>query len=464
MTLALGLSPLGLPEALGRRHFGHSSPSMAAPLATLAWESISGETVVVDGSKAIPAPWDDLTVYAAGDFRTPGVANGCWFECTEGGTSGAMEPTWNTDQGDLTADGGAGGLTWKCWHIGSSMSAPFNKISEAVDYVAGLAQKYGNIIYVRAVDDLGLPVVYNTQHGSSGAIVNLPGDASQSATQFNVLEGYSVTPGDMLGHVTLDCADTLGYCFRLASSSTNTYWHIWNFLMKRCAASGASTASAASVIDYYNCRSESYAAPVIVTKGLVSGFIGDDIKAPASGGYVLDAGNVSDCQITNITHIGGGIRATGTVSRCLVTFSASYTSMGAYQTGIQAPTVSACTLIWQRVGVGESTGILDATMITDTIIVGFTYAIGTHMDTRVANCDLYSNGTPYNTYSDAGRITEDGILVVDPLFINANSGDYRLHRYSPCATSGSSGGSMGASGVLFEVGNYMKRNPFGGVQ
>lgn len=52
-----------------------------------------------------PATWQAEEDYEAGDFAEAVVLNGVVFECTTGGTSGAVEPAWDTDIGNTTADG-----------------------------------------------------------------------------------------------------------------------------------------------------------------------------------------------------------------------------------------------------------------------------------------------------------------------------------------------------------------------
>jgi len=49
--------------------------------------------------------WQASTVYNAGDLRAPTTANGAYFKCITGGTSGTTEPTWDTVDGHNTTDG-----------------------------------------------------------------------------------------------------------------------------------------------------------------------------------------------------------------------------------------------------------------------------------------------------------------------------------------------------------------------
>ncbi len=56
--------------------------------------------------------WAAVTNYALGNRRIPTVANGYYYEVSvDGGSSGAVEPTWPTTLGDIVTDGG---LTWVC--------------------------------------------------------------------------------------------------------------------------------------------------------------------------------------------------------------------------------------------------------------------------------------------------------------------------------------------------------------
>ena len=57
-----------------------------------------------------PGVWVALTNYALGNTRRPSVPNGLAYEVTtDGGSSGASEPTWPTTIGATVVDGG---LTW----------------------------------------------------------------------------------------------------------------------------------------------------------------------------------------------------------------------------------------------------------------------------------------------------------------------------------------------------------------
>lgn len=58
------------------------------------------------------AAWAALTDYSANNYVVPTVANGYVYKCTtDGGSSGAGEPTWGTTVGGTTADGD---LVWTC--------------------------------------------------------------------------------------------------------------------------------------------------------------------------------------------------------------------------------------------------------------------------------------------------------------------------------------------------------------
>ena len=52
----------------------------------------------------IPADWVALTVYAVGDQVKPTTRSGKTHTCVAGGTSGASEPTFNTQNGGETTD------------------------------------------------------------------------------------------------------------------------------------------------------------------------------------------------------------------------------------------------------------------------------------------------------------------------------------------------------------------------
>lgn len=80
-----------------------------------------------------PSEWEAEEDYLAGAFIEPPVLNGKVFECTTPGTSGAVEPTWNTTIGGTTSDGTA---VWTCRAllVETKTFAPW-KGSEDLEYV-----------------------------------------------------------------------------------------------------------------------------------------------------------------------------------------------------------------------------------------------------------------------------------------------------------------------------------------
>ena len=65
-----------------------------------------------------PSVWVQNTAYVAGDLRRPPTINGYIYECTVGGTSGAVEPGWGTVQDGTFSDGG---VTWKT-HVNHTLA------------------------------------------------------------------------------------------------------------------------------------------------------------------------------------------------------------------------------------------------------------------------------------------------------------------------------------------------------
>jgi len=63
-------------------------------------------------SHHLDGDWVAATAYTVGQFIAPTTKNGCRYECTTAGTSGATEPTWGTVAAGVTADGAA--LKWTC--------------------------------------------------------------------------------------------------------------------------------------------------------------------------------------------------------------------------------------------------------------------------------------------------------------------------------------------------------------
>lgn len=73
-----------------------------------------------DQSADTAGDWDDaltawaaLTPYAAGVVLRPTTRNGKTYYCSNGGTSGAVQPTWTTTEGGSNTDATA---TWICMH------------------------------------------------------------------------------------------------------------------------------------------------------------------------------------------------------------------------------------------------------------------------------------------------------------------------------------------------------------
>jgi hypothetical protein len=58
--------------------------------------------------------WAASTLYTIGDFISPTVANDKSYECTTGGTSGTVEPTWTLTLGSTNSDGSC---TWTCRNV-----------------------------------------------------------------------------------------------------------------------------------------------------------------------------------------------------------------------------------------------------------------------------------------------------------------------------------------------------------
>ncbi|HSY22315.1 MAG TPA: hypothetical protein VK841_09385 [Polyangiaceae bacterium] len=67
----------------------------------------SGMTASIVGST-----WAATTAYTTTQFVVPTVANGFYYKCTTGGTSGSSQPTFPTTVGTTVTDGS---VTWTCW-------------------------------------------------------------------------------------------------------------------------------------------------------------------------------------------------------------------------------------------------------------------------------------------------------------------------------------------------------------
>lgn len=102
---------------------------------------------LIGGTFTAVAAWAALTVYAATNVRRPTVANGFFYDCKTGGTSGAAEPAWNTTIGGTTTDGT---VTWRCRGLcvidtTSDLSATF-KAGTPIKYAFGGTTYYGVVV------------------------------------------------------------------------------------------------------------------------------------------------------------------------------------------------------------------------------------------------------------------------------------------------------------------------------
>ena len=73
-------------------------------------------SIRVYGSSTIDHPtWSATTQYKLLDFIVPTTPNDKCYECTNGGTSGSDEPSWNTELGSATSDGDD--VIWTCRNL-----------------------------------------------------------------------------------------------------------------------------------------------------------------------------------------------------------------------------------------------------------------------------------------------------------------------------------------------------------
>lgn len=71
----------------------------------------------------VPTRWAATTNYALGDYVKPTTNNGFIYKVTtDGGSSGATEPTWPTTVGDTVVDDG---ITWTCCEDAQAASGQY---------------------------------------------------------------------------------------------------------------------------------------------------------------------------------------------------------------------------------------------------------------------------------------------------------------------------------------------------
>jgi hypothetical protein len=79
----------------------------------------------------VTTEWQAATAYVLGDRVIPTTAAGYHYLCTTAGTSGATEPTWDTTEGDTTADG-AGTLVWT-----TIVDVGYHEVADGDGYTTG---------------------------------------------------------------------------------------------------------------------------------------------------------------------------------------------------------------------------------------------------------------------------------------------------------------------------------------
>jgi len=113
-----------------------------------------------------------------------------------------------------------------------SQEDPFKTLGEAADAIAGESEPGNHIVHVRAKDDSGQDIVYDTQHGSTGKILSVPAGDTEFSTP-NHWASYASTPGDLGARVILDCAT-----HSLAGMSVSTYNRMYGFDVRNASGIG----------------------------------------------------------------------------------------------------------------------------------------------------------------------------------------------------------------------------------
>jgi parallel beta-helix repeat protein len=178
------------------------------------------------------------------------------------------------------------------------------------------------------------------------------------------------------------------------------------------------------------------------------------------GGGILCRANdvtIEDCWLEdNRGGEGGAMYLEGdniTVSNCVLVANFSVAGYGGGIAVIEcAPTVENCTIVGNRAGTGQGSALLirDGAPVVNNCIIGG-HNIGTVIECQstagsaipvLSYCDIYNNagGDWVGCIADQANI--NGNFSADPLFCDAENGDYHLSVLSPCAASNNSCGSL----------------------
>ncbi|MGA1874687.1 MAG: right-handed parallel beta-helix repeat-containing protein [bacterium] len=173
---------------------------------------------------------------------------------------------------------------------------------------------------------------------------------------------------------------------------------------------------------------------------------------------------ITDCTISrNSAYFGSGIscdESSPTISNCTISQNSTFENGEGYGGGIccwisSSPMITNCIISQNSAGWGggvycfySSPMITNCTISRNSAKYGGGISCSTYPSAYasaiVMNCILWSNspneihgGTSSISYSDVqGGYTGEGNINADPLFVDANGGDYHLRPNSPCIDAG----------------------------
>ncbi len=216
--------------------FTHASPGASGNLQILAVDASQVPSGMV--ASASGPVWTATTAELVGQYVTPKTANGFFFKCTTGGTTGSTEPTWPSTVGTTVTDGS---VTWTC--AGALLAGglvPFNAGSGVESLSAALAT-----IATSQFDRIALGHNDSTNLGLWRTQVDAgAGPISNLLQEVVVGSNTASSAAQTLATTTLN--DTRFELFRVLNSETHP---------SELAASHASTrvgAEAASPVSFYN--------------------------------------------------------------------------------------------------------------------------------------------------------------------------------------------------------------------
>lgn len=148
------------------------------------------------GVRAYPSAWTAGTAYTAntakdaatGSLVRPTTANNFYYLCTVGGTSGGVEPSWNTTVGGSTSDGS---VTWKTLQSYQLMGATVTTVTSNRQWTStGITHPADWFKYGTATFTSGLNTNYSAEvkaHNAGGVII------LQTQMPFTIVENDEFT-------------------------------------------------------------------------------------------------------------------------------------------------------------------------------------------------------------------------------------------------------------------------------